>query len=201
MEQQNEEKAVEQLAEAMATEVEKKAEEVKPEPTTEEKIQAILTKRKTAPLSLKDSTELRILKKQLRAVQVQRGYFQKVIGQWRKNDEKARNRLVRQIRAASKTLGKQNFAMLKDLYTQTTPEQKNEAGEITQAASSNVNYQGLLAEAKHAIVLERESRIKSGKRKKTTGRSSKRRNHKDTFNFLTKRNAEESIKQVQQAKE
>lgn len=181
--------------------VEAKADAKPAEPTTEEKIQAILAKRKEAPLSLKDSTELRKLKKQLKAIQVQRGYFQKMIGQWRRNDDKAKKRLLSQVRAASKTLGAQNFSMLKDLYTQVVPEQKDDKGEVIQPATTTVNYQGLLVEARHAIVIEREARIKAGKRKKTTGRSSSRRDHRNTFNFLTRRNAEEAIKQVQAVKE
>lgn len=189
----------EAVAETVA-QVEAKADAAPVEPTPEQKLKTLLEKRKTGEFTLKDSIELRRLKKQMAAMSVQAKYFRKLMGQWRRSDDKSRNRLLNQVKAAARTLGKENFAMLKDLYTQNIPEVRNAEGVVTQEASSQINYQGLLAEARNAIVIERDSRIKSGKRKKTTGRSSKRRLQKNTFNFLTKRNAEETVKQAQAVK-
>jgi len=199
MEPNNNENLVDKLKQEL-----KDADEVKEpsEPTLEEKIQAILLSRKqNGFLSLKDDTELRLLRKQSKAVKSQREYFQKVMKQWRRNDENNRNQLLRRVRVVAKILGKENFEMLKDLYTVNTPEQRNDTGEVTAQSSSIVNYKGLLVEAKHAICLEREARIKSGNRSRKSGNSSERRAHKILLNFLTKRNAEELVKQTQETKE
>jgi hypothetical protein len=79
-----------------------------------------------------------------------------------------------------------------DVYTQTTPEVKDADGNVVQKASTKVNYDGLLLESVHVLAVMKEQRIKSGKRKRSTGSKSARKAHSNLINFLNKRNATEA---------
>ncbi len=86
-----------------------------------------------------------------------------------------------------KQIGSQDFKMLKQVCMVDIPEQKNEQGEVVQAARQELNKQALITEARNLIVLQREERIKKGLRKRTTGRSSDRSAHRSKVKFLSAR--------------
>lgn len=115
-----------------------------------------------------------------------KAYIQRIM----KQHQRVNKRIRIELEALEKTIGKKDFALLKDICTVNTPEQKNEKGEVVQEASKYVNKQALMREAKNLIVLQREERIKKGLRKRSTGRGSKRRNHASMVAFLTQRNIE-----------
>lgn len=117
-----------------------------------------------------------------------RTYFNRV------NQQRNRviNRINTELESLKHTIGSKDFNMLRDICTVTTPEQKNEAGEVTQKETKQVNKAALLKEARNLVVLKREERIKNKQRKKTSGRASKRKSHKNSVKFLTERNKEAS---------
>lgn len=108
----------------------------------------------------------------------------------RYNERRARDQ--KRLRAESDRmrvlLGKEDYTNLRDICTVHTPEQKNEAGEVTAKATSFVNHRALVTEAKLVLALKREERIVSGKRKRTTGRGSDRAAHIATVKFIDNRN-------------
>lgn len=85
-------------------------------------------------------------------------------------------------------IGKESFDFLKKICTIDTPEQKNEQGEVTVPAKSELNKEALLKECYNVIIMLREERILAGKRKRSTGRRSKRQAHKNAIAFLNSRN-------------
>jgi hypothetical protein len=89
---------------------------------------------------------------------------------------------------AEAQVGKDEYDALVAVCTVQVPEKKDKDGNVLQPASSNVNYRALLAEAKNLAVLQREKRIKAGERKRSTGRSSRRRRHSSTLQVILNRN-------------
>lgn len=85
-------------------------------------------------------------------------------------------------------VGKKEFSFLKTLATVSIPAKTDEKGEVIQAASSYINYDLLFAEGKNMITILRESRIKAGKRKRTTGSRSSRRAQKARLAAIIARN-------------
>src|SRR5271166_4435800 len=77
---------------------------------------------------------------------------------------------------------------LRDICTIHTPEQKNEAGEVTAKATSFVNHRALVLEARLVLALKREGRIVGGQRKRSSGRGSDRTMHNATVKFIDNRN-------------
>lgn len=114
--------------------------------------------------------------------------FKKYVENIMARHKRVNNRINTELSVLKNIIGAKDFAMLKEICTVTTPEQKNEQGEVTQAERKDVNKQALMVEARNLIVLQREERIKKGLRKKTTGRSSKRAAHRSAVKFLTERN-------------
>lgn len=93
-----------------------------------------------------------------------------------------------QMERLKERVGKKEFALLKTLATVATPEKKDEKGEVIQKATSHLNHELLFQEGQNLITILRESRMKSGKRKRTTGRSSKRKAHRSRLNAIIERN-------------
>lgn len=171
------------------------------EPTAQDKLNVLLDRQKGFHLTMKEQMEMKRLRKTIKAQsrmrKAQRGMFEEY---FLKPQKKSQAKMMKQVRVVREQIGRQDFKMLRDIFTQNTPEQKDEAGNVLQPASSQVNYQALLAESKHVIVMQREHRIQAGLRKRTTGRSSDRKSHKGTLNFLLARNAEETVKAAQAEK-
>lgn len=115
-----------------------------------------------------------------------KNYIQRVVKQHRRVNK----RINTELKSLEKTIGRKDFALLKDICTVNTPEQKNDKGEVVQEASKYVNKGALMREARNLIVLQREERIKKGLRKRSTGRSSKRASHSSMVKHLTQRNIE-----------
>lgn len=136
-------------------------------------------------MMLKVNKARKLAAKQKRQQSAMRNYIQRVTKEYRR----VQKRLNTELRVLEGQIGKKDFAMLKDICTVHTPEQKNEQGEVTQAASSYVNKKALLVEARNLLVLKREDRMKQGLRKRSTGRSSRRTAHNSAVRYLTQRNA------------
>lgn len=157
--------------------------------TTKDKLDALLTLQKQEGLGVSNSMKLRTLRKQIKQETEQAQSIQKYIqNTYVKPQQKQFKRLMSQVRVMETIIGKVNMKSLKDLYTVPVAEKKNDKGEVIVAASSYVNYPGLLVEAQYVIVLEREARIQAGQRKRSTGRSSKRQAHAASVQFIHKRN-------------
>lgn len=171
------------------------------EPTAQDKLNVLLARQKEFHLSMKEELEISRLRKtikaQTRSRKAQRSMFEEY---FLKPQKKSHQKMMKQVRVVRDQIGRQDFRMLRDIFTQVTPEQKDEVGNVLQPASAQVNYPALLAEAKNVMVMQREHRIKAGLRKRTTGRSSDRATHKSTLDFLLKRNAEETVKAAQEEK-
>jgi len=158
--------------------------------TPAERLNELKALQKEGVLSTKQSLEMRKLNKVSSSAKKQQKSFQKMVKSWQENQSKQNRRLMQSVKEVFDIIGKKNFKMLKDLYTVNVEEKKDDQGNVTQKASSYVNYVGLLQEAKHVIIVEREARIKAGKRKRTTGKSSKRSAHQLALRFLENRNIE-----------
>lgn len=114
--------------------------------------------------------------------------FKKYINSIMARHKRVNKRITSELKVLKNIIGAKDFAMLQEICTVTTPEQKNEQGEVTQPERKDVNKQALMTEARNLIVLQREERIKKGLRKKTTGRTSKRSAHRSAVKYLTDRN-------------
>jgi len=175
--------------------VEEKKDETPKEPTPQEKVKALLEQRKEEGLSLSEELQLSRLQKKLKKAKrnqnAQREMFEKLfLGAQKKRVAK----MMKQVRVARELIGREDYKMLRDIFTVKTEEKKDEKGNVLSPARTDVNYYGLLLESKNVIAMQREQRIKAGKRKRSTGRSSDRRAHKSLLNFLLNRNAEEAKK-------
>lgn len=122
--------------------------------------------------------------------------FKTMIERYTSQQKRMSKRIKVEMKVLESTIGAEDFKMLKDICTNTIPEQKNEAGEVTQAAKRELNKHALMKEARNLIALQREERIKLGLRKRTTGRSSDRRRYKSEVAFLTQRNKEAAQEDV-----
>lgn len=160
----------------------------------------LLQKQKQDGLNLREQLRRDRLKKQIVHGQRQRKHqnnmFRKM---YIAPQRKQLNALMNRVGVIRSSISKQDFQLLRELFTVQVPEQKNESGEVTQAAASYVNWYGLLQEGKNVIVVQREERIKAGLRKRTTGRRSDRASHRSAIDLILKRNAEETIKEAQKA--
>lgn len=107
-----------------------------------------------------------------------------------KHYRRASKRIDTELRSLRRIIGKNDFALLKDICTVNNPEQKNDKNEVTQEASTFVNKKALMTEARHLIVLQREERMKNGLRKRSSGTSRERAAHNSMVRFLTSRNEE-----------
>lgn len=160
----------------------------------------LLAKRgRNHPLTTSQELQLRRLNKQILAQEKERVYFSKMMEEYGSKRKKLLEKFFRQVTVVQNQLGKKNYKMLKDLFTVQIPELKDAEGNITREAATQVNWQGLMAEARNVTVMERQSRIDSGKRKKTTGRGSDRAAHSSHLKFLLNRNAQESVSAAQKA--
>lgn len=83
-------------------------------------------------------------------------------------------------------LGSETFKYLKNVCTIKTEEEKDSNGNITKPASTRIDIEKLLSEGRYYVALNREERINKGLRKRTTGRSSDRKAHRDVINYLSK---------------
>lgn len=149
---------------------------------------------KKGNLSLKESLEKAKLKKKLKARLNQSTAFEKMMTNYRKKMQSENEKMMAKVGRAAALIGKENFNLLKDIYTTKSPEVKDDAGNVTQPAQTNVNYAGVLKETEHVIVLNRQHRITTKQRKSTSGSSKQRRAHRDMVRYLNKRT--EDIKKV-----
>lgn len=173
-----------------AAEAAKAAEKAK-EPTAQDKLNVLLARSKEYYLTTREELEMRRLKKQIKMGSRARAKQRTMVEKYFLEPQKKKNaKLMKQVEVAKSQIGRKNFQMLRDLFTVPVNEQKDETGKIIQPASSYVNYEGLIAESKNVIVIQREERINSGKRKRSTGRSSDRKAHKGALSFLLNRNQE-----------
>lgn len=147
----------------------------------------------TAPAKL-SATQQKSLKKQQKKVE---GMLKTYYAQNRRRG----NSLKAELKAVKNALGKDSYKALKDIATVRTPEVKNEAGEVTQAASERVNYRALLIEGRNLISVLRAERTKLGKRSAQSGRSSDRSRHNSLVRYLLKRNEEAKAEEVKKAVE
>lgn len=118
----------------------------------------------------------------------QQEHFAKMFADYQAKQRRSYLKVLSRVRVLKEEMGADDFNVLKDICTVRTPEVKNEAGEVTQEAKSQVNYQALLAEGRLVIALNRESRIKAGLRKRSSGNTSTRRNHSIIIKFIEARN-------------
>lgn len=125
-------------------------------------------------------------------------YFEQLYKKQLRETAKATKRLKATVKVLRKNLGKESFNKLKDLMTTIVPEEKNEKGEVVKESYKEINYVGIISEGLNLIALLREERIKQGKRKKTTGRSSRRRSHRNQINFLNRRSELLKTEEVKQ---
>lgn len=178
------------------------APESKPEDVTPIKeLELLVKKRKEVGLELSEEVRAKKLKKQIDYVLKQQGKFQKMLVQYQETAKKGQSCVMSQVKVAASVLGNETFKMLKNIFRVEVPEEKDENGVVIRKATSYINYKPLLNEARLAIVLQRDSRIKSGKRKRTTGRSSDRRIHSTTLGFIYRRNKEELAQSTATKKE
>ena len=141
-----------------------------------------------APTKEKAPETPKVTKSMRKKMRAQQKSFQEMYQKWGERREKDRLKLLAESKRMKDLIGRADYNALKDICTVHTPEQKNEAGEVTTKASSFVNHKALIEEAKLVLVLQREERIKSGLRKRTTGRSSDRQDHRSMVNFINMRN-------------
>lgn len=175
-----------EAAEAAATEKAK-------EPTAQDKLNVLLERQKGFHLTMREEMQMRRLKKEIKAGTRSRGSQREMINKYFiEPQKKKQEKLMKQVRVVKDQIGRKDFQMLRDLFTVQTPEQKDEAGKVIQPTSSYVNYEGLIAEAKNVIVMQREMRMVAGKRSRKSGRSSDRKSHKLAYAFLMDRNQEAS---------
>ena len=165
------------------------------EPTAQEQLDALLAKGKEFGFNLSETLKVSRLKKQIRnqtrsRLKRQQGFQEFFL----KPQQKRQKQLMQQVKIVFDTIGKQDFKMLKDVFTVTTPEQKDDNGMVIQPEKKQINWQGLLLEAKNVITIQREQRMKNGTRQRTTGNSNARRAHKAALKFLLNRDAEEQAK-------
>lgn len=136
--------------------------------------------------------------KQKKSIEKQEKQLKKLYAQMRNQRARANRKLATQIRQIKNALGKEDFKNLKDICTIHTPEQKGPNGEVVQKAQTTVNYRALVAEGRQALVLNRQARIETGKRKRSTGRSSQRVAHSSALRHVNMRSlntaANEEIK-------
>jgi hypothetical protein len=127
-------------------------------------------------------------KRMKKKMQTQQKAMVEMFRRYQQKQAKDKSKLKQEVATMRGYLGEEDFKALRDICTIHTPEQKNEQGEVTVKASSFVNNKALLREARLVLVLKREDRIKMGKRKRSTGRSSDRKAHQNTLNFINMRN-------------
>jgi len=186
----------EELANAIKEETPATTEAEKPkEPTIMEKLAALKELRKKGPLSLSQELQASRLQKKITAQERQKKAQRKMFETYFLEPQKKRHeKLMKRVGVVREQIGRADFKMLRDIFTVNTPEQKDETGKVIQAASSRVNYEGLLLEAANVIAMQREGRIEAGLRKRTTGRSSDRKAHRSLIKFLHDRTAEEAAR-------
>ena len=128
--------------------------------------------------------------------------FGKLMATWRKAQMKRQGRVTRQLKDLSSKIGHDDFEALKAMVTTFYPEKKDDKGVVVQEAYNSVNYAALIVEAKNFLVLRRERRM-SGyttenpetkeetyhppTRKRSTGRTSDRKAHRNTYNYILER--------------
>ena len=141
-------------------------------------------------LTLSERLERTYLKKEFRRRNKQKDYFTNMFKNYRTKQKDKLDQAKNKISRFVGIIGKADFVVLKDICTMRTPEKKDEDGKVTEEAKSNINYGALLNECRHLIVILREQRIVQGKRKRSTGRSSRRKHHAGMVRFLNRRNSE-----------
>lgn len=92
------------------------------------------------------------------------------------------------LESYKRRFGKEDYNFFKEACTVHVPEVKDENGVVTQKGKKVVNKQALLKELANLLVIKREDRIKAGKRKRSTGRHSKRVYHASQVAHLQDRN-------------
>jgi hypothetical protein len=127
-------------------------------------------------------------KRMLKMAKKQGKQYKKLFARFQKTQEAKKEALAERLFKLKQQIGKEEFKLLKSLSTAEIPEVKNEAGEVTRPKSFHVNYDMMFAEAKNLTVLMRQRRLESGERKRTTGRSSKRKAHKSRLAAVVARN-------------
>jgi hypothetical protein len=125
--------------------------------------------------------------KQKKSIANQEVQMKRMMTRVRTQQGRQRRKLKVAVANIKKALGKEDFALLKEICTRQIPEQKGPDGAIIQKAKSVVNYHALVSEGRQALVLNRQARIESGTRKKMTGRSSQRKTHKNSVNYINMR--------------
>lgn len=116
--------------------------------------------------------------------------FQKNMQDYMEFNRRAGAKQTKKFKILKGYVGKDIYNNLKKACTVTVPEQKNEAGEITQAAQTVVDQNKFLKELHFAIIVLREDRIERGLRKRTTGRHSDRAFHVSAVAEIKRRTAE-----------
>jgi len=109
--------------------------------------------------------------------------------------ESMRKKEEAKFKQLKSVVGKDVYKNLRKACTETVPEVKAEDGTVTTPARQVVNKGKFLRELSLAIVVLREDRILKGKRKRSTGRSSDRKNHKQSLKAILTRF--EQIKQTE----
>ena len=123
-------------------------------------------------------------KKQLKQMEKQQA---QLIKNWKERNARAIRLQNSAVAEATRGLKPEDLKMLTQICTVTVPEQKDEQGNVTQKSFSYVNKAALISEARNAVALAREARILMGKRKRSTGRQSKRKAHRGAIQLLNNR--------------
>jgi hypothetical protein len=90
-------------------------------------------------------------------------------------------RLLRRLKEA---VGGEHLAALVSKHTTVTPETKDESGNVTQKETKALDIRAVEQGCRDLIVINRENRILSGKRKRSTGRGSDRASHSNRVKYL-----------------
>ena len=139
---------------------------------------------------LQNEPKLKISSNEIKKTKKQNKKMRKFFSQMKEVQANNKRKFERKIEILKQILGKEDFNALKSICTVKTEEKKDSNGNIIVKAKSEVNYTALLIEGRLAVALNRESRIKAGKRKRTSGSASNRATHSKTVKFINKRNKE-----------
>lgn len=148
--------------------------------------------------------------KMMKKFRKQQKQQKKMIANYTKNVKTQNEKFQAKVERVKTAIGKENFTVLKDLYTSKIPYRNNEQNqkvylkpeEEVKSEDSTIQYDhqtnwtGLFKEVTYLVATMREQRIKEGKRKRSSGRSSDRKRHSNIIEFLTKRNEQGLVEGV-----
>jgi hypothetical protein len=109
--------------------------------------------------------------------------------------ESMRKKEEAKFKQLKETVGKSTYKAIRKACIETVPEVKAEDGTVTTPTKQVLNKGKFLRELSLAVIVLREDRILKGVRKRSTGRSSKRKAHRESLKAILARF--EQIKQTE----